>query len=171
MQGIVQGSVKAKFWDVDDSRAKDWLTKDGKTRPFIGQIGGGLLRMREYTESYPTVYVGQILAYPSYGGPRDRRQRAFDVHLGNQSSRLVSRVRRVHKSHTVTHILKTRKQHAVQLTTRLWNRFHRLQLRKHVFRHNWFHGYIYLYSRCNILKVEIIVSYFSCILRCFRRVK
>ena len=99
----------AKFWDVDDSRAKDWLTKDGKTRPFIGQIGGGLLRMCEYTESYPTVCVGRILAYPSYGGPRDRRRGAFDVHLGNQSSRLVSRVRRVHKGHTVTHV----KQHSI----------------------------------------------------------
>ena len=92
----------AKFWDVDDSRAKDWLTKDGKTHPFIWQIGGGLLHMREYTESYPTVCVGQILTYPSYGSPRDCRQRAFDVHLGNQSSRLVSQVQWVQKGHTVT---------------------------------------------------------------------
>ena len=102
MQGLVQGSVTAKFWDVDDSSAKDWLTKDGKTRPFIGQIGGGLLRMREYMESYPTIYIGRILAYPLYGSPWDRRRGAFDVHLGNQSSRLVSWVWRVHKGHTVT---------------------------------------------------------------------
>ena len=59
--------------------------------------------MREYTESYPTVCVGRILAYPLYGGPQDRRQRAFDVHSGNQSSRLVARVRRVHKGHTMTY--------------------------------------------------------------------
>ena len=79
----------AKFWDVDDSRAKDWLTKDGKTHPFIGQIGGGLLCMHKYMESYPTICVGRILTYPLYGGPQDHRRRAIDVHLGNQSSRLV----------------------------------------------------------------------------------
>ena len=89
MQSVVQGSVTAKFWDVDDSRAKDWLTKDGKTGPFIGQIGGGLLCMCEYTESYPTVCIGQILANPLYGGPWDHCQRAFNIHLGNQFSRLV----------------------------------------------------------------------------------
>ena len=61
--------------------------------------------MHEYTESYPTVCVGQILAYPSYGSPQDCHWRAFDVHLGNQSSRLVSRVRQVQKGHTVTHSL------------------------------------------------------------------
>ena len=60
--------------------------------------------MCEYTELYPTICVGWILAYPSYGGPQDRRWRAFDVHLGNQSSRLVSRVRRVQKGHTVTYV-------------------------------------------------------------------
>ena len=59
--------------------------------------------MHEYTESYPTICVGRILAYPSYGGPQDRRRRAFDVHSDNQSSRLVSRVRRVQKGHTMTH--------------------------------------------------------------------
>ena len=58
--------------------------------------------MREYTESYPTVCIGRILAYPSYGSPQDRHRRAFDVHSGNQSSRLVAWVRRVHKGHTVT---------------------------------------------------------------------
>ena len=61
--------------------------------------------MREYTESYPLICVGQILAYPSYGGPQDRCQRAFDIHSGNQSSRLVARVRRVHKGHTVTYVI------------------------------------------------------------------
>ena len=67
----------AKFWDVDNSRAKDWLTKNGKTRPFIGQIGGGLLRMHEYTESYPTVCIGWILAYPLCGGPQDRHRKGI----------------------------------------------------------------------------------------------
>ena len=61
--------------------------------------------MREYTELYPTVCIGQILAYPLYGGPQDCRQRAFDILSGNQSRRLVSWVRRVQKGHTVTHIL------------------------------------------------------------------
>ena len=60
--------------------------------------------MREYTESYPTVYIGQILAYPLYGGPQDHHQRAFNVHPGNQSSSIVSRVRQVQKGHTVTYI-------------------------------------------------------------------
>ena len=58
--------------------------------------------MHEYMESYPLVCVGQFLAYPLYGSPQDCCQRAFDVHLGNQSSRLVARVQRVHKGHTVT---------------------------------------------------------------------
>ena len=65
----------AKFWDDDDSRAKDWLTKDGKTRPLIGQIGGGLLHMHEDTESYPTVCIGWILTYPLCGGPQDHQMR------------------------------------------------------------------------------------------------
>ena len=50
--------------------------------------------------------VGQILAYPSCGGLQDWRQRAFDVHSGNQSTRLVARMRRVQKGHTVTHIVR-----------------------------------------------------------------
>ena len=58
--------------------------------------------MREYTELYPLVCVGRIFAYPSYGGPQDRRRRAFDIHSGYQSSRLVARVRRVHKGHRDT---------------------------------------------------------------------
>ena len=58
--------------------------------------------MCEYTESYPLVCVGWILAYPSCGGPQDRRRRVFDVHLGNQSSRLVGQVWRVHKGLTMT---------------------------------------------------------------------
>ena len=59
--------------------------------------------MREYMESYPTICIGQILAYPLYGGPQDRRRRAFNIHLGNQSSRLVARVWQVHKGHMVTY--------------------------------------------------------------------
>ena len=51
--------------------------------------------MCKYMESYPTVCIGQILTYPLYGSPQDRRHRAFDVHSDNQSSRLVSRVRQV----------------------------------------------------------------------------
>ena len=94
----------AKFWDVDDSKAKDRLTKDSKTRPFIGQIGGGLLRMCKYTESYPLVCIGWILTYSSYGSPQDHHWRAFNVHSGNQSSRLVARVQQVHKGHTVTYM-------------------------------------------------------------------
>ena len=93
----------AKFWNVDDSRAKDWLTEDGKTCPFIGQIGGGLLRMCEYTESYPLICVGRILAYPHVAVLRTVAGVAFDVHPGNQSSRLAGWVRRVHKGHAVTH--------------------------------------------------------------------
>ena len=46
--------------------------------------------MRKYTESYPTICVGRILTYPSYGSLQDCHQRAFDVHLGDQSSRLVA---------------------------------------------------------------------------------
>ena len=61
--------------------------------------------MRKYMESYPTICVGRILTYPSYGGPQDCRRRAFDVHSDNQSTRLVSRVRRVQKGHTVTYII------------------------------------------------------------------
>ena len=61
--------------------------------------------MQEYMESYPLICVGWILAYPSYGGPRDHRRRAFDIHSGNQSSRLVDRVLRVHKGHTVTYVI------------------------------------------------------------------
>ena len=60
--------------------------------------------MHGYTESYPTVCVGQILTYPSYGGPQDHCWRAFNVHLDNQFSRLVSRVQRVQKGHTMTHV-------------------------------------------------------------------
>ena len=45
--------------------------------------------MCEYTESYPTVCIGQILTYPLYGGLQDCGWRAFDIHSGNQSSRLV----------------------------------------------------------------------------------
>ena len=62
--------------------------------------------MCKYTEPYPLICVGQILAYPLYGGPQDHRRRAFDLHSGNQSSRLVARVRQVHKGHTVTHMNK-----------------------------------------------------------------
>ena len=58
--------------------------------------------MREYTESYPTICIGRILAYPLYGSPQDRHWRAFDVHSDNQSSRLVSWVWRVQKGHTMT---------------------------------------------------------------------
>ena len=60
--------------------------------------------MRKYTESYPTVCIGRIIAYPLYSSPQDCRRRAFDIHLGNQSIKLVSRVRRVQKGHTVTHV-------------------------------------------------------------------
>ncbi len=59
--------------------------------------------MCEYMELYPTVCLEQILAYPSYGSPQDHCWGAFDVHLGNQSSRLVAWVRRVQKGHTVTY--------------------------------------------------------------------
>ena len=62
--------------------------------------------MHKYMKSYPTICVGQILAYPSYGSPQDHRHRAFDVHLDNQSSRLVSQVQRVQKGHTMTHTLR-----------------------------------------------------------------
>ena len=43
--------------------------------------------MHEYMELYPTLHIGQILAYPLYGGPQDCCWRAFDIHLGNQSSK------------------------------------------------------------------------------------
>ena len=61
--------------------------------------------MCEYTELYPTVCIGRILTYPLYGSPQDHHQRAFDVHSGNQSSRLVAQVQRVHKGHTMTYAL------------------------------------------------------------------
>ena len=59
--------------------------------------------MWEYTESYPTICIGRILAYCLYGGPQDHCRRVFDVHSDNQSNRLGSRVWRVQKGHTVTH--------------------------------------------------------------------
>ena len=58
--------------------------------------------MHEYTELYPLKYVGWILTYPSEGSSQDRRQKAFGIHSGNQSSRLVAQVQQVHKGHTVT---------------------------------------------------------------------
>ena len=61
--------------------------------------------MREYTELYPLTCIGRILAYPRVAVLRTITGGAFDVHPGNQSSRLAGRVRQVHKGHTVTHIL------------------------------------------------------------------
>ena len=58
--------------------------------------------MHEYTESYPPLCVGWILTFPLEGGPQDHRQKAFDIHSGNQSSRLVAQVWQVHKGHSVT---------------------------------------------------------------------
>ena len=75
-------SVTVKFWDVDDSRAKDWLTKDGKTCPFIGQIGGGLLSMHEDMKLYPPICIGRGLTYLPCGDPKDQYMGAIDVHPG-----------------------------------------------------------------------------------------
>ena len=58
--------------------------------------------MRKYTESYPLVCVGRILAYPCVVVLRTAAGGVFGVHPGNQSSRLVGRVRRVQKGHPDT---------------------------------------------------------------------
>ena len=62
--------------------------------------------MHEYTESYPLICIGWTLSpTPHVAVLRTVAGGAFDEHLGNQSSRLVGLVWRVHKGHTVTHVL------------------------------------------------------------------
>ena len=48
--------------------------------------------MREYTELYPLICIGWILTYPHVAVLRTVAGGAFDVHPGNQSSRLAGQV-------------------------------------------------------------------------------